>query len=70
MRCGAVMYDNINFTIPTDILTFNLIWGMRTILKYQPNARIHDTLYFGDINSTERLKISEEDETQMISWGW
>lgn len=64
------MYDNINFTIPTDLLTYRLIWGMRIILKYEQNARIvigqHDTIYFGSYDQN----IDMEDLQQLIEWGW
>ena len=65
------MYENINFTIPTDLLTYRLVWGMRIILKYEKSARVvigqHDTIYFGKYDNK---KISKKDLEQLAKWGW
>ena len=63
------MYENINFTIPEDLITKNFVKGIRLILQYQPDARIivgqHDTIYFGNWY----IEMYCEHKVKMASWG-
>lgn len=60
------MYENINFTIPTDLLTYRLVWGMRIILKYEKAQEwlLVNMILFILENTIIKRSVRK------IKWGW
>lgn len=65
------MSNPIKMNVAYNGTTLEVLWGINTILRYDPHAKIRATngcIYFGAYSSRDLM--TENEQIDMESWGW